>query len=183
MSNRSKTKKPIYKRKFKLVRTKFTAYEVKIHGKAYVGVTGRDVQMAVKDLFYVYHNGYYLPKYSDIRFGMATSQLLKEFGFRGLYDRFVTVIGTFDSPQAAQVAAIRRQNELSHTYDMVSKAPGRCIGSRQLLPDETLKTLEDELNQMEKTLPRYLAAHRFIEKHTPLHGYRITTRSVRTSES
>ena len=179
MSKGRKNKFGFRRYRFKLVRTSFTVYEIKVDGKAFVGVTGRDVQKAVEDKLYVYRTGRHVIKNNRL----ISARMLREMGFRKFYDLYVSILGTFDRPAEAQVSAIRRQNELSHTYEMVSSAPGQSIGSRQLLPDETLKSLEDELNEMQKTMPSHQASFTFYEKHNPLHGYKITAHAVRTSES
>lgn len=179
MSKGHKNKFGFRRYRFKLVRTSFTVYEIKVDNKAFVGVTGRDVQKAVEDRLYLYRTRHRVIKNNRL----ISAKMLREIGFRKFYDQYVTILGTFDRPAEAQVAAIRRQNELSHTHEMVSSNPGQCIGTRQLLPDETLKSLEDELNEMQKTMPKHQASFTFYEKHNPLHGYKITAHEVKTSAS
>ena len=127
MSKDRKNKFGFRRYRFKLVRTSFTVYEIKVDNKAFVGVTGRDVQKAVEDKLYLYRTGHRVIKNNRL----ISPKMLREIGFRKFYDQYVTILGTFDRPAEAQVAAIRRQNELSHTHEMVSSNPGQCIGSRQ----------------------------------------------------
>ena len=94
-------------------------------------------------------------------------------GFDKFYATYVRELGSFDRPAEAQVAAIRRQNELAHEYEMVSKYPGQTLGTRQLFSDERLAELESELNDMVKTNPHKGLVYHFIKDHQPLHGYTI----------
>lgn len=180
MSTKTKSK---YQGRLKVVRTPFTVFEITVGNKAFVGVTGNTPKHAVRGMLFSYKYRYRVPNNGKLRKRLISYNELDKLGFDRFYENHVKELGSFSRSSDAQVIAIQRQNLLSHTYEMVSKYPGQCIGTRQLLPDETLKSLEDELNEMQKTMPKHQASFTFYEKHNPLHGYKITEHAVKTSES
>lgn len=160
-------------KRYKIVRTQFSVYEIIIDGKAFVGVTGKTAKHAVRGLLFSYSFKYKIPNGSLARSRLISFNELNKMGLDKFYATYVRELGSFDRPAEAQVAAIRRQNELAHEYEMVSKYPGQQLGTRQLFSDERLAELETELNDMVKKNPHKGLVYHFIQDHRPLHGYTI----------
>ena len=165
--------------KFKIVRTQFSVYEIIVGNTAFVGVTGLTVRKAVRNLlFYVGYGGFLKPNNSNVRKQLISAKELRELGVTNFVKKYVHPLGSFDRSSDAQVAAIRRQNELSHQYDMASKHPGQTIGSRQLFSDETLAKFQRELNRSFERMSAFGAIYKFRQRHCPFHGYAIEKEGV-----
>ena len=170
MSTKTKSK---YQGRLKVVRTPFTVFEIIVGNKAFVGVTGNTPKHAVRGMLFSYKYRYRIPNNGKLRKRLISFNELDKLGFDRFYENHVKELGSFSRSSDAQVIAIRRQNFLSHTYEMVSKCPGQTIGSRQLFSDEQLAKFETELNKTAAHQPIKTAIHIFKEQHSPLHGYRI----------
>jgi hypothetical protein len=153
--------------KLVIERTQFIVYDIVIDGKAYVGVTGRTVDTAVRNLLFSKDNRYKIANNSKVRQQLLTANKLETFGLVGFIDHFVSIVGQFDKPTDAQANAIRRQNELSHEFKMVSKHPGQMLGSRVLPSDEKISEYQKELNKYRR---KFKSNGRTVYEFTKDHG-------------
>ena len=161
--------------KLVIERTQFIVYDIVIDGKAYVGVTGRTIDTAIKNLLFSKDYPHMNASNSRVRRQLLTKEKLETFGIVGFIDHFVSIVGQFDKPTDAQANAIRRQNELSHEFKMVSKCPGQMIGSRVLPSDEKISEYQKELNKYRRKFKKPgRAVYKFRKDHGGIpHGCRI----------